>query len=118
MPDLTLPAGAERATQCGVGFSLDFAAGHSAAFFIGARSSRGVRKALVVAPRIVPDGPFPWDEADRMFTLLVKRAAELSDRQPSPGTPDDEEFDRLVSAIEAYEARRWPGEPPRRRRRG
>jgi hypothetical protein len=62
---------------------------------------RGVRKVLVAVPRIVPDGPFPWDEADRMFALLIKRAAELADCQPSPGTPEEEEFDRLVSAIEA-----------------
>ena len=59
-----------------------------------------------------------WDEADRMFALLVKRAAELADRRPSPGTPEDEEFDRLVSAIEAYEAKRWPDGSPRRRRPG
>ena len=56
--------------------------------------------------RTVPNGPFPWDEADRMFTLLVKRAAELKDCHP--GSPQEEEFDRLVSAIEAYEAMRWP----------
>ena len=80
--------------------------------------SRGVRKVLIAVPRIVPDGPFPWDEADRMFTLLVKRAAELADRHP--GSPEEEEFDRLVSAIEAYEAKRWPEgrlpKPPLRRR--
>jgi hypothetical protein len=117
-PDLTLPARAERTFRCCVGFSLDLAASHSAAFFMHAPNSRGVRKALVAVARIVPDGPFPWDEADRMFALLVKRAAELADRRPSPGTPEDEEFDRLVSAIEAYEAKRWPDEPPRRRRPG
>jgi len=65
-------------------------------------------------PRIVPDGPFPWDEADRMFTLLVKRAAEVA--ACHPGSPQEEEFDRLVSAIEAYEAKRWPEvRLPRRR---
>jgi hypothetical protein len=56
-------------------------------------------------PRELPDGPFPWDEADRMFTLLVKRAAEL--KECHPGSPQEEEFDRLVSAMEAYEERRW-----------
>ena len=80
-----------------------------------ARISHGVRKVSFAVPRIVPDGPFPWDEADRMFALLIKRAAELADRQPTPGTPEEEEFDRLVSAIEAYETKRWPDGPPRRR---
>ena len=61
----------------------------------------------------VPEGAFPWDEADRMFTLLVKRAAELSDCKH--GSPEEEEFDRLASAIEAYEAKRWSKAlPPRR----
>jgi hypothetical protein len=64
-------------------------------------------------PRIVPDGAFPWDEADRMFTLLVKRAAELA--ECSLGSPEEEEFDRLVNAIEAYEAKRWPESRPRPR---
>jgi hypothetical protein len=71
---------------------------------------------LVAVPRIVPDGPFPWDEADRMFTLLVKRAAALADCHP--GSPEEEEFDRLAGAIEAYEAKRWPeGRPERYDRR-
>jgi hypothetical protein len=48
-----------------------------------------------------------------MFTLLVKRAAELKDCHS--GSPQEEEFDRLVSAIESYEAKRWPQTPPRRR---
>jgi hypothetical protein len=47
-----------------------------------------------------------------MFTLLVKRAAELADCHP--GSPEEEEFDRLVSIIEAYEAKRWPNDRPRR----
>ena len=68
---------------------------------------------MLAVPRTVPNGPFPWDEADRMFTLLVKRAAELKDCHP--GSPGEEEFDRLVSAIEAYEAKRWPEGLPRRR---
>ena len=62
--------------------------------------------------RTVPGGPFPWDETDRMFSLLVKRAHELKDCHP--GSPQEEEFDRLVSAIEAYEVKRWPEELPRR----
>jgi hypothetical protein len=55
---------------------------------------------------ISPGEPFPWNEADWMFTLLVKRAAELSDCHP--GSPEEEEFDVLAAAIEAYEAKRWP----------
>jgi hypothetical protein len=71
-------------------------------------------KGFVAVAKDVPKGAFPWDEADRMFTLLVKRAAELSDCKP--GSREEEEFDRLVSAIEAYEAKRWPkGLPPLRR---
>ena len=64
----------------------------------------------------VPEGVFPWDEADRMFTVLVARAAELSDCKP--GSPEEEEFDRLASVIEAYEAKRWPSGLRRRRRSG
>ena len=59
----------------------------------------------------VPKGAFPWDEADRMFTLLVKRAGALADSKS--GSPEEEEFDRLASAIEAYEAKRWPKRCPR-----
>ena len=58
--------------------------------------------------RIAPAGSFPWNEADRMFTLLVKRAAELA--HCSSGSPQEEEFDCLATAIEAYEARRWPAD--------
>ena len=47
-----------------------------------------------------------------MFTILVKRAAELADCKP--GSPEEEEFDRLVGAIDAYEARRWPEGRPRK----
>jgi hypothetical protein len=61
---------------------------------------------------ISPGELFPWNEADRMFTLLVKRAAELDDCHP--GSPEEEEFDVLAAAIEAYEAKRWPeGQNPR-----
>ncbi len=53
-----------------------------------------------------PGEPFPWNEADRMFVLLVKRASELAHCRT--GSPQEEEFDRLASAIEAYEVKRWP----------
>ena len=59
-----------------------------------------------MAARIAPGEPFPWDEADRMFTRLVKRAAELAHCRM--GSPQEEEFDRLASAIAAYEEKRWP----------
>ncbi len=59
-----------------------------------------------MAAKVVPKGPFPWNEADRMFTLLVKRAAELVGCKE--GSPEEEELDRLANAIEAYEAKRWP----------
>ena len=41
-----------------------------------------------------------------MPTLLVKRAAELADCHP--GSPKEEEFDRLTLAIEAYESSAGP----------
>jgi hypothetical protein len=50
--------------------------------------------------------PFPWNEADRMFTLLIKRAAGLANAPV--GSPEEEEVEVLASAIEAYEAKRWP----------
>ena len=59
-----------------------------------------------MAARIAPGEPFPWDVADRMFTLLVKRAAELAHCRM--GSSQEEEFDRLASAIEANEEKRWP----------
>jgi hypothetical protein len=47
-----------------------------------------------------------------MFTLLIKRAAELADA--AAGSPEEEEFDVVATAIEAYEAKRWP-EGPRKK---
>jgi hypothetical protein len=46
----------------------------------------------------------------------TKRAAELADCHP--GSPEEEEFDRLTLAIEVYEVKRWPEGRPRRRRDG
>jgi len=59
----------------------------------------------------IPAGPFPWKEADEMLTLLIKRAAELINSRK--GSPQEEEFNSLASAIEAYEMKRWPA-PSRR----
>jgi hypothetical protein len=50
--------------------------------------------------------PFPWNEADRMFTLLIRRAAEVL--RAMPGSPEAEEFEAFASAVDAYEAKRWP----------
>jgi hypothetical protein len=48
---------------------------------------------------------FPWTEADAMYLLLVRRAAELRDRRSDVAHED--ELDCLWNAIDAYEARRW-----------
>ena len=62
------------------------------------------RESLVIAGPF-PAMPFPWKEADDMLTLLIKRAAELVHCRP--GSPQEEEFNSLASAIEAYEVKRW-----------
>jgi hypothetical protein len=59
-----------------------------------------------MSARISSAESFPWNEADKMFTLLVKRAAELVHCRT--GSTQEEEFDCLANAIEAYEAKRWP----------
>ncbi len=53
--------------------------------------------------------PFPWKEADEMLTLLIERALALGNC--AAGSNEEIEFDRLASAIEAYEAIRWPPRP-------
>jgi hypothetical protein len=62
-----------------------------------------------------PAGPFPWKEADEMLTLLIKRAAQLIHCRT--GSPEEEEFNSLANAIEAYEMKRWPTVPGRSARR-
>ena len=47
---------------------------------------------------------FPWTETDAMFLVLVNRAAKLRARSE---VSDEEELDRLVNVIDAYEAKRW-----------
>jgi hypothetical protein len=54
----------------------------------------------------VPAVPFPWKEADAMLSLLIKRAADLVHCRS--GSPQEDEFNSLATAIEAYEAKRWP----------
>ena len=48
---------------------------------------------------------FPWDQADAMFLLLLKRVAEL---QAGREAVAEEELDCVTSAIDAYVAKRWP----------
>ena len=48
---------------------------------------------------------FPWDQADAMFLLLLKRVAEL---QAGREAVAEEELDCVTNAIDAYEAKRWP----------
>ena len=52
-----------------------------------------------------PNGPFPWTEADAMFLLLIRRAAEI---EVHGRTYDEEELDCLRNAIGAYEGKRFP----------
>ncbi len=58
-----------------------------------------------MAIKLKPQGPSAWNEADRMLTLQVKRAAELVGCEES--SPEEEELERLANAIEAYEGKRW-----------
>ena len=58
-----------------------------------------------------PAGPFPWKEADEMLALLIRRAAGLIHCRP--GSSEEEEFNSLANAIEAYEMKRWPAAPGR-----
>jgi hypothetical protein len=47
---------------------------------------------------------FPWFEADAMYLLLVRRAADL--RDCNPGSAEEEERDCVWAVLEAYEAKR------------
>jgi hypothetical protein len=52
------------------------------------------------------NGPdFPWTEADAMYLVLVRYAADLV--KGGPGSREDEQLDRVRNAMEAYEAKRW-----------
>ena len=48
---------------------------------------------------------FPWNQADAMFLLLLKRVVEL---QAGREAVAEEELDCATSAIDAYVAKRWP----------
>jgi hypothetical protein len=58
-----------------------------------------------VTSEFEPRGPFPWHQADAMFLLLVRRAADLQGSHE--GSPDGEELECLTNAIDAYEAKRF-----------
>jgi hypothetical protein len=47
---------------------------------------------------------FPWIEADAMYLLLVRRAADL--RDCNAGSAEEEERDCVWAVLEAYEAKR------------
>lgn len=47
---------------------------------------------------------FPWFEADAMYLLLVRRAADL--RDCNSGSAEEEERDCVWAVLEAYEAKR------------
>ena len=46
-------------------------------------------------------------EADAMHALLVLRADDLEGF--TEGSPEEAEFKNIADALEAYEAKRWPG---------
>ena len=64
-----------------------------------------------VKSEIEPRGLFPWHQADAMFLLLVRRAADLQGCHE--GSPDAEELECLLNAIDAYEAKRFAGDEVR-----
>jgi hypothetical protein len=49
---------------------------------------------------------FPWHEADAMFLLLIRRAADL--QTAAPVAAHEEELDCVSNVVAAYEAKRWP----------
>jgi len=49
-------------------------------------------------------------EAD--YDAALEEIERYFDNEPKPGTPEADRFDLLALAIEDYERRRWPIEPP------
>jgi hypothetical protein len=49
---------------------------------------------------------FPWHEADAMFLLLIRRAADLEATEHVAS--QEEELDCVSNVVAAYEAKRWP----------
>ena len=54
----------------------------------------------------VPDATGGSQEADAMHALLVHRADQLEGC--TEGSPEEQEFSAIASAIDAYERKRWP----------
>ena len=48
----------------------------------------------------------PWDVTDKMLAYLIARADALAAYAANPRA--EEELERVVDLIEAYEAERWP----------
>ena len=55
---------------------------------------------------LVPDAAGGSPEADALHALLVQRADRLEGC--TEGSPEEQEYASIVSAIVAYEQRRWP----------
>ncbi len=55
---------------------------------------------------LAPDATGGSPEADAMHALLVHRADRLDGC--TEGSPEEQELSEIVSAIVAYEQRRWP----------
>jgi hypothetical protein len=47
---------------------------------------------------------FPWAEADAMYLLLLRQAADL---RCHGSASDDDQLNRVSRAVEAYEVKRW-----------
>ena len=49
-------------------------------------------------------------EAD--YEAALDEIEQYFDREPKPGTPEEDRFDLLALVIEDYERKHWPIEPP------
>ena len=54
-----------------------------------------------------PDRSAQWREADALHALLVDRADQITKHHV--GLREMQEFRAITKALEAYEAKRWPG---------
>lgn len=49
---------------------------------------------------------------ERDYNRALKAIAQYFEHEPRRGTPEADRFDVLAALIEAYEAKRWPIDPP------